>query len=49
MIGLLRSAQRSCYFDVRSYSARAGESVPIEIDGNGYGQIAVSDLIAPQP
>jgi Uma2 family endonuclease len=37
------------YIDVVRYSARAGESVPIEIDGNGYGQIAVSELIGPQP
>jgi Putative restriction endonuclease len=32
------------YMDVVVYSARAGESVPIEIDGSRYGQIAVSDL-----
>jgi hypothetical protein len=36
------------YVDVVRYSARAGESVPIEIDGNSYGQIAVGDLIARQ-
>lgn len=34
------------YQDVVIYSARASESVPIEIDGSRYGQIAVSELIA---
>ena len=34
------------YMDVVVYSARAGESVPIELDGNRYGQITVSDLVA---
>jgi Uma2 family endonuclease len=34
------------YTDVIRYTARAGESVPIEIDGHEYGQIAVADLIA---
>jgi Putative restriction endonuclease len=32
------------YLDVVTYSAQASESVPIVIDGNPYGQIAVSDL-----
>jgi hypothetical protein len=34
------------YSDVVSYSARAGESSPIELDGRRYGQIAVNELIA---
>lgn len=36
------------YTDVVRYSARAGESVPIEIDGNERGQIAVAELVARQ-
>ncbi len=36
------------YTDVIRYTARAGESVPIEIDGHVYGQIAVADLVARQ-
>ena len=34
------------YTDVVIYTARAGESVPIELDGSRHGQIAVNDLIA---
>ena len=34
------------YTDVIRYTAPAGESVPIEIDGHEYGRIAVADLIA---
>jgi hypothetical protein len=30
------------------YSARVGESVSIELEGNALGQIAVADLVAPQ-
>jgi hypothetical protein len=36
------------YTDVVRYTARAGESVPIELDGNEHGQIAVVDLVARQ-
>lgn len=34
------------YTDVIRYAARAGESVPVELDGGEHGRIAVSDLIA---
>jgi hypothetical protein len=34
--------------DVVRYTARAGESVPIELDGTEHGQVAVVDLIARQ-
>ncbi len=34
------------YAEVIRYRAAAGESVPIEIDGNIYGQFAVTDLVA---
>jgi Uma2 family endonuclease len=34
------------YTDIVRYSARAGESVPIELDGDAKGQIAVMDLVA---
>jgi hypothetical protein len=34
------------YTDVVRYNARAGESVPIEIDGTEHGRVAVADLIA---
>jgi hypothetical protein len=34
------------YTEVVRYAARAGESVPIELDGSEYGQVAVADLIA---
>ena len=34
------------YADVVTYTARAGESAPIELDGSRHGQIAVNDLIA---
>ncbi|MGC8643899.1 MAG: Uma2 family endonuclease [Isosphaeraceae bacterium] len=33
------------YNDVVVYSARAGESVPIDIDGSHFGQFAVSELL----
>lgn len=36
------------YSDVIRYTARAGESFPIEIDGHEYGRIAVTDLVARQ-
>ena len=36
------------YTDVVRYSARADESVPIELDGNELGHVAVADLIARQ-
>ena len=36
------------YTDVVRYSARAGESVPIELDGSEHGQVAVVDLVARQ-
>jgi Uma2 family endonuclease len=36
------------YTDVIRYTARAGESVPIELDGSEHGQVAVVDLIARQ-
>ena len=39
---------RARYADVIRYSARAGESVPVEIEGITLGQIAVTDLVAPQ-
>jgi hypothetical protein len=35
------------YADVVRYTARAGESFPVELDGQTFGQIAVADLIAP--
>ena len=34
------------FTEVIRYSAQAGESVPIELDGREYGQIAVADLVA---
>ena len=34
------------YADVVRYNARSGESVPIQLDGSEYGNIAVADLIA---
>jgi Uma2 family endonuclease len=34
------------YTDVIRYTARAGESVPIELDGSEHGQVAMSDLVA---
>jgi hypothetical protein len=34
------------YVDVVRYSAPARESVPIELDGSAYGQVAVFDLVA---
>jgi hypothetical protein len=36
------------YADVVRHSARAAESVPIELDGSERGQFAVVDLVAPQ-
>ncbi len=36
------------YMDVVRYSARAGESVPIELDGSNHGQVAVAELVARQ-
>jgi Uma2 family endonuclease len=36
------------YADVVRYSARAGESVPIELDGHEHGRVAVIDLVARQ-
>jgi hypothetical protein len=36
------------YADAVRCSARAGESVTIEIDGTAYGHIPVNDLIARQ-
>jgi Putative restriction endonuclease len=34
------------YAEVIRYTARAGESVPIELDGSEHGQVAVADLVA---
>jgi hypothetical protein len=34
------------FTEVVRYSALAGESVPIEIDGHEYGQVAVADVVA---
>jgi hypothetical protein len=34
------------YTEVVRYTARAGESVPIELDGSEHGQVAVVDLFA---
>jgi Uma2 family endonuclease len=34
------------YTEVVRYTARAGESVPVELDGSERGQVAVADLIA---
>ncbi len=34
--------------DVVRDCARAGESVPIPLDGSDHGQVAVVDLVAPQ-
>jgi hypothetical protein len=36
------------YSGVVRYSARAGESVPIEPDGSTFGQVAVVNLVAPK-
>ena len=36
------------YMEVVRYSARAGESVPIELDGSDHGQVAVVELVARQ-
>jgi len=36
------------YMDVVRYRARAGESVPIDLDGSDRGQVAVIDLVARQ-
>jgi hypothetical protein len=36
------------YGDVIRHSARAAESIPIELDGSEHGQVAVVDLVAPQ-
>jgi Putative restriction endonuclease len=36
------------YTDVIRYSAQAGESVPVELEGLTLGHIAVADLVAPQ-
>jgi hypothetical protein len=36
------------YAEVVRYTARAGESVPIEVDGIERGRVPVADLIAPQ-
>jgi hypothetical protein len=36
------------YADVVRYSARAGVSVPFELDGSGRGQVAVVDLVTRQ-
>jgi hypothetical protein len=33
---------------VACISARAGESVPVEVDGSEHGQVAVVDLVARQ-
>jgi hypothetical protein len=35
------------YADAVRYAARAGESFPVELDGQTFGQVAVADLIAP--
>jgi hypothetical protein len=37
------------YVDVVRYSARAAESVPIELDGNEHGQVALAELVARRP
>jgi hypothetical protein len=34
------------YTEVVRYTARAGESVPIELDGSEHGHVAVVDLVA---
>ncbi len=36
------------YMDVVRYSARAGESAPIELEGSNHGHVAAVDLVAPQ-
>ncbi len=36
------------YTDVIRYTARAGESVPIELDGSEHGRVAVVDLVVRQ-
>ena len=36
------------YTDVVRDFARAGESVPIELDGSEHGQVAVDELVARQ-
>jgi Uma2 family endonuclease len=40
--------QSARYTDVIRYTARAGESVPIELDGSEHGRVPVLDLIAQQ-
>jgi hypothetical protein len=35
------------YVDVVEYAARAGESVPIVLDGQEFGRVPLADLIAP--
>jgi hypothetical protein len=35
------------YMDVVRYTAQAGESFPVELDGQVLGHVAVADLIAP--
>jgi hypothetical protein len=37
------------YLDVFCSTVRAGESVPIELDGKAHAEIAVADLAARQP
>jgi hypothetical protein len=36
---------RARYTKVVRYTARAGESVPIELNGDEHGQVAVADLV----
>jgi Uma2 family endonuclease len=37
------------FTEVVRYSARAGESVPIELDGRAFGEVADVDLVARRP
>jgi Putative restriction endonuclease len=42
------SGNSARYTDVVRYTAAAGESVPIELDGTEYGHVSVLDLVAPR-
>ncbi len=48
MACLLAMPNSATLMDVARYSARVDESVPIELDGNNHGHVAVVDLVAPQ-
>lgn len=39
--------QKTRYADAVRYTARAGESLPVELDGQIVRRIAVTDLVVP--